>query len=647
MQSNALIAFGSLVVAMPLGIFFLWTINQPQYKAVFRKRRWLTLALSLPVPALLWLLYSVRLEFATPELLPTGFVALGPAGYLTSLYLLPASILCLANLEQIARGADEAALWEIKFLILGLAGAAAAVVYSSSKVLLYSFRYALLPISSLQVFPFLFVFTCLLTLASWIRSSGRAKIAVSQNFVYSTITLLSVGLYLVGSSLLARWISQWGQPGIEAEAILFLLSIVILGLLFFWTVFRHRAKLWIRRHIFAGRFDYRQYWMDATRSIRSTDSLSAAAAGLAEVTHRALGALDVTVWLRLSNPGRLQLLSTLGANGIEAPDREVHDIVDRLREISGPVSESDLESSHDMSSLIALMKKTRAELLVPLESGDRLVGLMTVGSNRSGRPYDHEAREFLRVLSGHAASEIHKVELLDTLVQAKEAEAFKSFASFVLHDLKNFASTLSMIAKNAARHQDNPEFQKDAFASVYDTAEKMKRLCNNLRLFSGSLAANKQLGDLNPLVMSAAKEFESASLRTVLLELNEIPRQNLDPEEILNVLQNLLLNAHQATPAEGTIKLSTRLQGTMVELTVEDNGNGMASEFLAKDLFLPFRTTKSDGLGIGLFQCKKIIEAHNGIIRVESRMGEGTIVRVSIPVARMEAETVGADKVPS
>jgi len=104
------------------------------------------------------------------------------------------------------------------------------------------------------------------------------------------------------------------------------------------------------------------------------------------------------------------------------------------------------------------------------------------------------------------------------------------------------------------------------------------------------------------------------------------------------VVQNLLLNAHQATPPEGTIRLRTCYHDGMVELYVEDTGQGMPEDFLKNDIFLPFRTTKSDGLGIGLFQCRKIIEAHGGSIEIRSAEQKGTSVRVAIPAQPEDME---------
>src|SRR5262249_29611560 len=151
------------------------------------------------------------------------------------------------------------------------------------------------------------------------------------------------------------------------------------------------------------------------------------------------------------------------------------------------------------------------------------LGLITLGQDQGGQLLDRESREFARVLASHAAGELHKQQLLATLVETKEAEAFKSFSTFLLHDLKNFASTLSLIASNAVRLRENPEFQKDAFQSIFNTAEKMKRLCNSLRTFSTSPEGKKKLDDLNAVVREVVMGLDSTLSTRLRLELGDVP----------------------------------------------------------------------------------------------------------------------------
>jgi putative PEP-CTERM system histidine kinase len=265
--------------------------------------------------------------------------------------------------------------------------------------------------------------------------------------------------------------------------------------------------------------------------------------------------------------------------------------------------------------------------------------LLTAGSDRSGRGLDREAREFLRVLAVHAASEFHKSELLESLVETREAEAFRTFSTFLLHDLKNFASTLSLIANNAVRHHENPDFHLDAFRSILDTAEKMKRLCNGLRTFSTSLAANKKMDDINDIVDEVIRELDPDLCQRLVVHRSSVPKLEVDRQEFSRVLQNLILNANEASPG-GLIELSTRAESAGVVVCVSDKGKGISRDFLEKELFQPFRTTKRDGLGIGLFQSKKIVEAHDGTIEVKSEEGRGTMVRIVLPLAKAEVRPI-------
>ncbi len=625
-QESAGLSYAFVLIAAAGGYFACSYLN--------RKAKRLYAFFALAAAALLVvLLYAIQSPPATDLEPPEGYIALGAAGYAAAIFLLVISVIVLANLEQILRSATETVRWELKFLLLGIGIIYAAIIYMSSHTLLFPPENGLLLKGAIGLFYCIFLIGCLLITIAWTRSSGRSRIAVSHGAIYSSITLLAVGIYLIASSLIARWANRWGDIGLPAEALIFLLSAIIMAILMLGTSFRHRVRHWIRKNIFAGRYDYRQFWLEATERIRSIDPPEETAAALADIVHRALGAIDISVWIRQWNPNRLNLLSSLGSIS-DSVDSHVSGIVEKILDISEPLSHEDLDATPGMEAVKEFMNDTKASLLVPLESSNRIVGVLTVGSDRSGRPYDWEAREFLRALAGHAAGEFHKSDLLSTLVKAKEDEAFRTFSTFLLHDLKNFASTLSLIAQNAPKYQNNHEFQKDAFNSVFDTAEKIKRLCNSLRSFSSNLAADKKPVDLNQVVQATADNFNTGLKAHLEYALGNIPSVPADREEVERVLQNLLVNAYEAISGDGIIILKTEHQENTVKLSVEDNGKGMSREFMEKELFLPFHTTKSEGLGIGLFQSKKIMEAHKGSIQVESIEGEGTTIGLIFPVAK-------------
>ncbi len=629
----ALFAFAAMLLYGTNAWLASYMVERTDFVQQLKQNRWFFTFMLLLAPALIVAVYTLRPSFAPPTDAPS-LVSMGVVGYGAAAYQLFVSLIGLANIEQTVRNAEEHLRWEIKFLLLGMASGFAGLIYLSSHVLLYAPDQSFLTLKTLRVFAFVFCCSCLLILQSWRKSTGRGGVAVSQGVVYSTITFFSVGIYLAASSLAARRLSARVALGLPSEAIIFIVAAILLSAILLATGFRHRARKWIRRNVYAGQYDYRKLWMDAAEKVQSVDPPAAMASALARLVHEALGSIDVTIWLKAPDTQIMRLVAALGTVS-ETFNQESLSAACIPASLTRPVAVREI-NEHSHGTLPAdFLKRAKASLVVPLISSGRLIGLITVGPDRSDRDFDREAREFLRVLAVHGASEFHKSELLDSLVQKREAEAFQTFATFLLHDLKNFASTLSLIANNAVRHHNKPDFQLDAFRSILDTADKMKRLCNGLRGFSSTLAANKRQDDLNDIVRELVRDFEPCLLQRLTLQLSRVPNIQVDRQEFSRVLQNLILNASEAA-ASGPVEVSTRTEFGRIVVCVSDKGKGIPKDFLQHRLFQPFHTTKADGLGIGLFQSKKIVEAHGGTIEVESTEGEGTIVRIVMPVSKLE-----------
>jgi putative PEP-CTERM system histidine kinase len=281
-----------------------------------------------------------------------------------------------------------------------------------------------------------------------------------------------------------------------------------------------------------------------------------------------------------------------------------------------------------------LLEKTRAELVVPLTLADNWVGLLTLGKIQTGEGYDEiEDYNLLKSVGAHASSAINNARLFEEQMRTKELEAFHRLSSFVMHDMKNATTMLSMLAQNAEKHLCNPEFQKDALQTISEAVGRMKKMIDSLSVLPDQLKLQLKECDLNGLINETVNELGANGPARVKIErqLGLLSPVKADAEEIQKVLRNLVLNACEALDSEGHVKVSSRANDNHVVFSVSDNGRGMSKEFMERSLFKPFKSTKKNGLGIGLYQCKTIVEAHGGRIDVQSEEGVGTTFSVYLP----------------
>jgi signal transduction histidine kinase len=207
-------------------------------------------------------------------------------------------------------------------------------------------------------------------------------------------------------------------------------------------------------------------------------------------------------------------------------------------------------------------------------------------------------------------------------------------SAFFVHDLKNTTSTLNLMLNNLPEHFNDPEFRADALRGISKTVAHINRLIGRLSQVRHELQIKPVDSDLNEVVARALAGWEAAAGVSLVKELLALPRISLDPEQMLKVVTNLVLNAREAVLPAGEIRIATAQSHGWVILTVSDNGSGMAPEFISRLLFRPFQTTKKNGLGIGLFQSKIIVEAHKGRVEVASQPGKGTTFRVFLPLPK-------------
>jgi putative PEP-CTERM system histidine kinase len=264
----------------------------------------------------------------------------------------------------------------------------------------------------------------------------------------------------------------------------------------------------------------------------------------------------------------------------------------------------------------------------------------------NGVAYTAEELELLQCIAGQMTSGLLTLHLASEVARAGELEAFRTMSAFFVHDLKNAAASLNLMLQNLPVHFDDPAFREDALRGVGNAARRIDEMITRLSALRERPEFTFEETDLNQLVSDAVAGLDGMRDVELTTELQPTPRMMADRNQIQSVVTNLLLNARDAVRGEraenhasrtigleGRILVRTDHRDGRIVLSVADNGCGMSPAFLNDSLFRPFQSTKTKGLGIGLFQSRMVVEAHGGSIQVESEIGKGTTVLVSFPAA--------------
>jgi putative PEP-CTERM system histidine kinase len=377
------------------------------------------------------------------------------------------------------------------------------------------------------------------------------------------------------------------------------------------------------------KYDYREQWTRFTARIGALVTLDELAPGLLGVVVEAAGATGGVLYLLNPTESRYQAAVAVGTACPSQTIADDHPLVARLgaRPVPLPMSNG-AKAGLDPAEIGAF---AGASLIVPLRWGEQLTGLVLLAPPSSGARYADEDLEFLATVGPHAAAVLVAARRADSLARSRAFEAFHRLTSFVIHDVKNSIAALSMVSENALKNADDPEFQRDALKTVARAVDRMKALLDRLGGTPGPTRLRPELVDLASLALDASAPVVRSDRINLVHELAPL-RLAVDGEALSRVIQNLVANAMQSIDGPGTVTLRTFAENGHAVVSIADTGCGMSDDFVRDSLFAPFRSTKKDGWGIGLYQAKRLVEAHGGTIEVASRPGVGTTFTVKLPI---------------
>jgi putative PEP-CTERM system histidine kinase len=453
-----------------------------------------------------------------------------------------------------------------------------------------------------------------------------------------------VGIYLVVMAMAGYVIrDQGGTWGSVGQILFFAGAAVVLASLVSSGPLRRQASVFINKHFFRNKYDYRLEWLrfidtlsttagDDVRntSVRAVAQIFASPGGILLVhDEQSRQFVPVAAW-----PMRLE-----SVNGI-APIPAASELIGFIRKREWIVDLREYRRTPDVYQNIELPAWFAANptlrIISPMLELDRLVGLFLFYEPPPPFDLTYEDRDLLKTVGRHVATQLAQHDADRKLAESRQFEAYNRLTAFMMHDLKNSVAQLGLVVSNAQRHKRNPEFIDDAIGTIANAVERMTRLIEQLRDMPRSsraqavrldeLAANAVTrSSLRPPVPTFAMPDVSGTGAAVWVQA--------DPERLSAVLDHVLRNAQEASP-EGGVEVQLSVTGEEAVLVVHDTGKGMDAEFVRERLFRPFDSTKgSKGMGIGAYQSREYVQSLGGRVEVQSSPGSGTAFSIILPLA--------------
>jgi len=457
------------------------------------------------------------------------------------------------------------------------------------------------------------------------------EVSVSRGVLAGSTALLASGAYLLvvaaAGLLLRHFGGSWGRA---LESALIFAGLLFLAMVVVSTTFRAKLRVLVAKNFFAYRYDYREEWLRFTQTLSEGQAAQPSAAciqALADLVDSSGGGL----WLREQGGYRQVERSSLPrTDEVEPMDSPLAQFLQRTGWVV-EISDAQANPSRYGGAILppALVAMRNAWLILPLLTGQELIGFVVLITPRIQVELDWEVRDLLKTAGRQASSYLAYAAATEALLEARKFDSFNRLSTFVVHDLKNLIAQLQLLLSNAERHRNNPEFQRDMFTTVEHVVGRMHQLTTQLRpdAFSAERVRPVDLGMIAMRVQSIRSKGH-ANLRVeappgVLVQGHE--------DRLERVVGHLVQNAFDASDNQHEVSVRIARDKDVAVIEVRDQGKGMSADFIRDRLFKPFQTTKESGTGIGAYESQQYVAQIGGRIEVESAPERGTCVRVRLP----------------
>ncbi len=470
------------------------------------------------------------------------------------------------------------------------------------------------------------------------KRNSNWRLRLSRSVAFQSVSLLAIGAYLIGMVLLATAMELVGGGYVRLAQITLIFGMSLTALLVLPSGrFRSWLNVIIVKNFFQHRYDYRSEWMRFADTIGFPSKEAApfyerVVKSLADIFESPSGLLLVP-----DEQGRLTLQARWNWATADVPAHCVTSQTMPFFESTGHILSMDevrsgTDNRCDPRAVPQwLYDEEQAWAVVPLVHFGKLAGLAVLARPRMPRALDWEDLDMLRVVGRQLASYLAEASSHQALAESRQFEQFNRRFAFVMHDIKNLVSQLSILARNAEKHASKPDFQADMVETLQSSVGKMNDLLARLSQHNKARHAPPVAIDIGEAVMNAvhAKRLIypiDADLAPGMLGVADAAR-------VETIIGHLVQNAIEASPDGSPVKITCRPQGGDIAINITDTGVGMTEAFMSNQLFKPFESTKEGGFGIGAYEARALAASMGGQLRVDSRVGKGTTFTLLLPAA--------------
>lgn len=481
------------------------------------------------------------------------------------------------------------------------------------------------------------------------RSAASIRIRPSRSVTFQSLSLLIIAAYLLLMVMIAQSLAMidGGFGRLTQVAFIFAASVVAL----LWLP-SQRLRGWVRvtavKHLFQHRYDYRAEWLRFTQTISKGDDADSSLQErvvqvMADITDSPSGLL-----LLPGDTGALELAARWRWRDAVVPANPLPaELIDLFETHTFILDVDDVRAGKDQRGELGLLPdwikdEGDAWALVPLLHFDRLTGVIVLARPATPRSLDWEDFDLLRLVGQQSASYLAEQSGQQALMEAARFDEFNRRIAFVMHDIKNLASQLSLLARNAEKHAENPDFRADMLVTLKSSADKLNTLLARLNRYGATGANKREPVNLTQIAKRVVEQYNS--VHTVTLIRSDDCQVVADPEGVEQALVHLVQNAIDASDQDTPVYIDVSSDGVRGSVEVVDSGAGMSAEFIRNGLFKPFVSSKNSGFGIGAFEAREMIRAMGGRLDVESREGLGSRFAVSFPLAAVSGYLTAFDK---